>query len=305
MLDLPICLKIHGFYYYFNNNDKDKNKVLLKNECLKSTDIIIAYKYPTKNKNKKWGYIYMKFPSIKFFVNVIMQKIDIQNRRFFAVFYQEKRHLYIDIDYKIHTLKIQSLKSQHKYIINNIFLSIQKKYSIKLNDLIIWSATRQVSNIITKISFHIVCPKIIFNDTNEQFNFINFIRKQLFLKNMINLAESVDRNVYKKDCQLWRLPYCHTANPNSILKIWSNHNFTLIKQIKLNFVCVSCDNIIYLPIEQHLFSNHQKDLNNIICIPSKQNKKNTNNKEIAKYIKKIQINKKKKKIGIKYGIFIK
>ena len=223
------------WYPFFNNQQKNEELVLIKNETIYPENILIAKKTSTS-----WQYT--KFGSIQKFMTYYT-KCNIENKTFYSVLTNKTRYLYLDIDYKLETkLLIKDHKlliSTIKHHLNKFVVIYGRQFGIKHKQCnwIIWDGSRlhcSQKYFVHKFSLHIV----------DIGNMMHYLDIKLFAEtfsfwlnnnNILSINCIIDNNIYHDGYQPWRLPYNHNGDKKSLLRLYEN-KMSLIEQFTINIM---------------------------------------------------------------------
>ena len=155
--------KGYTWYPYFNNKINASKDVLMRNENVYFSDIIVARMEKSKSPQ------FAKLKNIDEFIK-LYDSCSIDDRTFYAVFINNMRHLYIDVDYPLkHKLKF---KAKNQLIIkiikalNEFNYTYASKHKIKIHKQkwIIWDATRNDKFSLHMINNDVICDCAVMHD---------------------------------------------------------------------------------------------------------------------------------------------
>lgn len=270
------------FYKYFKlgKDNTSKDDILIKNEIVKENDVLIAW--------RNNGYFsFAKFFNVDHFINFYNNCTDKQ-KSFYAVFINDERYLYVDIDYKlIFPIDDNKKKRLIYYLLHLLDTFTQINIKCNTKNWLIWDATRN-----DKFSIHIINTDIILK-CKVMHKFINVfkshaqeqIEKKFTFITHKDKKFIVDTNVYAVNYQLWRLPLNHNGNLSSFLKLYNIKDekiFDFKTQLKINLMNVIPKNLcidIKFTKQQKLTHNNQN--NQKLCL---------SNLKLCKYVKINQLN---------------
>lgn len=289
--------QIH-FYPYFKKETVPIKEVLTKNEQIYFDDILIARK--TKSKS----YQYAKLNNIEHFIN-LYNKCTIEEKSFYAVFTEDIRYLYIDVDYYLHN-KINNNKKKEMIIsiikaLNEFNYTYGYNYGIKIHKKpwMIWDATRH-----NKFSLHLINDEIT-ADCSIIHKYILQFNEWKKINKILPDECKIDTSIYSKKYQLWKLPGNHGGHINSVLQFIDydllptqrNYNISFVQQLKINFMCniqqKKCKPI-YIGMQynalnlKHKISKNNKITNTKTKMIQNSNCYNKNGKILNSHIKKEQ-----------------
>ena len=230
-MNFPILFSKFNYYHYYSNNGRYNGRVLTMCESISPTDVIIAWR-SNGNNSVKVSYLFFKFTSIKQFIDDCYKKLSEKFRRFYIVFTANVRCLYFDCDAYIND--ITKMGDYTAIIINTIVARVKFKYiNITSGDIFIWHANRKIPNG-CKISLHIIFPTLWFT-LDELKSYVLTVKQKVDMDlEKLNIMSGIDVNVYNRNYQLWRLPYNHSGNPESMMIAYSHKQLTLYEQFNIN-----------------------------------------------------------------------
>ena len=212
---IPDILKKFKYYYYFNCNMIESNRVLLRNETLfKKEDVFIAWlRRPIDRKknqtDKKW--LYFRFSSIQQFYSECFLRLQEKYHRFYIIFSNPERCLYIDVDC-IHN---KSMVNYIKFFVTQTITSqIKLDYKCTSKDIYVWCNNRKINEANNKLSIHVISPFVYFDKPSNLKKYVKILRDKVNQKLVhLNLSSGIDENVYCNDYyQLWKLPENHDGD---------------------------------------------------------------------------------------------
>ena len=243
------------WYPYFNNEINSSKDVLMRNELIYLTDIIIARMVKDKSPQ------FTKLNNIDEFIT-LYNKFSIDDRTFYAVLVNDLRYLYIDIDYPLkkkmdinakNQLIIQIINALNKF--NYIYAS---KYKMKIHkkQWMIWDATRDNKFSLHMINDDIICHCEIMHKYIIEFG--EWVKKN----NIISINCVIDTSVYSTKYQLWKLPGNHGGNINSYLRLITYDLLPtqplFINKYKLSFKHELQKNFMHQIKQKCWHNNHQQ-----------------------------------------------
>lgn len=233
-----------NFYFYYNNTDQPKAAVLIFNEQITNTDIIIAWLRSQPGQKKKW--IYLKFNSLLHFMRTCYTRMPIIYRKFYIMFTNPKRNFYLDIDCVHYNSSLNKLKY---YFIKHLKCIISDSIRCHFDDIFIWCSNRAIGNNEFKLSLHVIVPSKRYNNLQELRNVVMQIQLKIDKRlEIFHTKSGIDFNVYGNDIyQLWKLPENHDGDIFSTLTLFSNNPISLYKQFSMN-ICHQ-QGINWRPIE--------------------------------------------------------
>ena len=214
--------------WYKKFNETNNNEALMENEIVEGDDIIIAKRYKEYN---QWHFT--KFSTLDEFVRFYKQTSKKQ-RTFLVVLRHNYRYIYLDIDYKLSTPLSQKqckiLRDSIIHCINKTYARHRIRFNFKQNNPLwyVWDATRP-----NKFSIHLICPHVVMHYERIK-EFAILCNEKLHLSTSANINLKIDSLIYRKNYQPWRLPYNHTGNIQSELKLITPMNLTLYQQFDIN-----------------------------------------------------------------------
>ena len=247
------------WYPFYNNPQKKKEFVLIRNETIYPHNVLIA-----KKTKKTW--LYTKFTSLNKFIKYFAN-CNLKDKKLYAILTSKTRYLYLDIDYKLdqklslidHELLISTIEQHLKK-----FITIYgRQFGIKYQscNCMIWDASRlsyDKTYFVNKFSLHII-------DTDNVMHYLDiklFAEKfsyWLMNNNVISNNCVIDTNIYHDAYQPWRLPYNHNGDIRSLLKLYNN-KLDLFTQFQINTMA----NIQHIETKQvtkqKLQINHKKQI---------------------------------------------
>ena len=217
----------HQKWYTYYNNCNDKLNSLLSNTTLYDKSVLIA----TKDVNHA-NFMFTKFVSIEQFYQYYCNTT-FDNHMFYAILTTTQRFLYLDIDYKLESkLDKYEIRTLSKNIYDCLIKFVhtygnQFEFKNNNNDWLIWNGSRN-----NKFSLHILNPQQLLNIKLQKTFALKF-DSWLHINNKVPKQLRIDSCIYHSNYQLWRLPYCHNGDKNSVL-VLQNSKLPLIKQFELS-----------------------------------------------------------------------
>ena len=215
------------WYPFFNNEECSKHLNLLENISIYGDTILIA----TMNRSSPR---FAKFNTLMHFYEYF-NRTNITHRTYYAVLIQSCRYIYLDIDYKIQKqlsdIQINALIIKLRRFLNKFILKYGKMFNIQYEkcDWFIWNASRS-----TKFSLHLMDIGNVINVIDNKHFAIAF-NYWLHHNNQICMDCVIDQKIYHEHYQLWRLPYNHNGNIESLLQLHDSH-MSLYQQFKISFM---------------------------------------------------------------------
>lgn len=157
-----------------------------------------------KTAQNKPSFEYYVFYSMELFWNYFLS-LDVYSNQFYAIYYTNKRSLYLDIDcYDIDKhINFFVIESQIKTAFSKIF-KLDRKWIKNIQNIRHWESNFFIYSACRrdKISLHILNPKIVCQDMDTYTSLCKWLQKN----SIGTIFSFID--ILNRSTQLYRLPFC-------------------------------------------------------------------------------------------------